>query len=233
MTKKTKEYILIVFLIIVLIVWIIFLSKDDKTSTSGSYETDTEQTGSEPFSGIPTNTAVTPTPVPSPTPVPTSTPTPAPTPTATPVPVAAITFDYCVSAAAEDLNIYNGPSTDYSICGTMKANTPVFITERGQEWLKIKTEDITGFVPISEVLLDNNAVEYLRNAGGLKLEITANDVNIRSEANTQCDIAGKAPLASSYDYIPEQDTSDFYAIRYNDSTCFISKQFGKPVLGNR
>ena len=231
MSKKTKEYILIVFLLIVLIVWIVFLSKDDKPATPVTNETGTEQTGTEPDSGQLTIPTATPSPIPSPTPTPTAAPTP--TPTATPVPVSSITFDYCVSASSEDINIYNGPSTDYSICGTMKANTPVLITERGQEWIKIKTEDITGFVPISDVLLDDSAVDYLRNAGGLKLEITANDVNIRSEANTQCAIAGKAPLASLYDYIPEQDTTDFYAIKYNDSTCFISKQFGKPVLGNK
>lgn len=225
MLKKLVRPLTAIFLLALAICWIIFLeSKRDKVTDT---ETPTPTLIAENATPTAAEPSLAPSATPKPTIAPAATATPTPIPTPTDIPEPTIIFEYCTTKTSDDLDIYNGPSTSYSICGTMKGFSIATILERGDDWIKVKTPEITGYIEKNLLDLDDNAVKTLREIGMLQIKITGNDVNIRSEANTTCDVVGKGNINTYYDYLPEYDTGDFYAILYDNKTAFVSKKYSK------
>lgn len=170
---------------------------------------------------------------PTATPVPVLEPTeeePAATPTEAPTPTPApeyTKFEYILANVTDSMNIRSGAGSNNSIVGKLGVNAYAKIIERGSEWFKVKSGSITGYVSTKYIYTDNECIEKMRALNALKVKITAKEVNVRAEANTDCEIVTTTSLGAFFDYYPEYSSADFYAVKYNDRICYISTKLAE------
>ena len=234
--KNLYRILIPVLLVIFAVTWIIFLDKmeeyekDRYTNSTTSITPEAEPSATTQPSPLPT-----PTPTPEPTARPTIAPQPSSTPTPTleptPSPEPSVLFPYCTTKTSDSVIIYSGASEQYSEAGVLPGFEVAKITERRDNgWVKLTYQDITGYCPVSSLDMDDDALKDFREWGGLKIKSVGSNVNIRSEANTSCEVVGKSVYNNLYDYLPEFDEDGFYAISFEGKTCYISKDFASPVI---
>lgn len=237
MFKKHYRLISFIFLLVIAAGWITFLElrKPEPAVPEKSIETVVDDAISKLESKEQLVLADTPTPEPTqapvvteePTPEPTEVPTEAPTPTEAP---AYTKFDYILANVNESMNVRSGAGSGNSVIGKLPANGYAKIIERGTDWFKIKSGSITGYVSTSYILIDNDAIDKMRSLNALKIQITGNEVNIRAEDNTNCDIVEKATKGKTYDYYPEYSTASFYAIKIDGKIAYVSNQYSEVFI---
>lgn len=214
--------------------WIIFLI---------SREPDKDQSGSKDMMRVILNNAKeavaaksepTDTPTPEPTPEVTATPEPTGepvTPEPTPIVLPDYTkFDYIIANVNEKMNVRSGAGQNKKVVGSLPANGYGKVIERGTEWFKIKSGDVTGYVSTQYILTDTEAITKMRELDALKITVTGNDVNVRTEPNTTCEVFVQAKAGTVYDYYPEFSTQLFYAIRIEDQIYYVSNTYSEVTI---
>ena len=203
-------------LAVIAVVWIIFLTTKEGKDSSGLKDTMVTQLNDVKDKVLEKdNPQVSVTPEPTDVPPVTPTPTDVPvTPEPTPIELPEYTkFDYILANVNEKMNVRAGAGQNKKVVGTLPANGYGKVIERGTEWFKIKSGDVTGYVSTQYILTDTEAITKMRELDALKVKITNNDVNVRTEPNTTCEVKLQAKNGTEYDYYPEFSTQLFYAIR--------------------
>ena len=221
-------------LAVLAIVWVVFLTvNEDKGASSETKDTMVTQLNSikekikEQQSNAATPT-LEPTDIPTVTPEPTDEPvTPAPTPIVLPE---YTKFDYILANVNEKMNIREGAGQNKKVVGSLPANGYGKVIERGTEWFKIKSGDVTGYVSTQYILTDTEAINKMRELDALKLTITGTDVNVRTEPNTTCEVKLQAKNGTVYDYYPEFSTQLFYAILIDGEICYVSNSYSEITI---
>ena len=70
----------------------------------------------------------------------------------------------------------------------------------------------------------------MRELDALKVKITNNDVNVRTEPNTTCEVKLQAKNGTEYDYYPEFSTQLFYAIRIENEIFYVSNSYSEVTI---
>ena len=221
-------------LAVLAIVWVVFLTvNEDKGASSETKDTMVTQLNSikEKIKEQQSNAAaptLEPTDIPTVTPEPTDEPvTPAPTPIVLPE---YTKFDYILANVNEKMNIREGAGQNKKVVGSLPANGYGKVIERGTEWFKIKSGDVTGYVSTQYILTDTEAINKMRELDALKLTITGTDVNVRTEPNTTCEVKLQAKNGTVYDYYPEFSTQLFYAILIDGEICYVSNSYSEITI---
>lgn len=237
--KKNYRLFAGLFLAVLAIGWIVFLVLNEPEPVSEEIkETLTAQLNEvKEKVGEKKEAKPTPTPTAVPTAVPAEEPTPSPadgseiTPSPTPLVAPDYTkFDYIVANVNDKMNVREGAGQTKKVVGTLPADGYGKVIERGSEWFKIKSGDVTGYVSTQYILTDNEAIKKIRELGALKIKVKGNDVNIRKEANTTCEIRMQAKDGAIYDYYPEYSTQLFYAVMIDGEISFISTSYADVVI---
>ena len=221
-------------LAVLAIVWVVFLTvNEDKGASSETKDTMVTQLNSikEKIKEQQSNAAaptLEPTDIPTVTPEPTDEPvTPAPTPIVLPE---YTKFDYILANVNEKMNVREGAGQNKKVVGSLPANGYGKVIERGTEWFKIKSGDVTGYVSTQYILTDTEAINKMRELDALKLTITGTDVNVRTEPNTTCEVKLQAKNGTVYDYYPEFSTQLFYAILIDGEICYVSNSYSEITI---
>lgn len=221
-------------LAVLAIVWVVFLTvNEDKGASSETKDTMVTQLNSikEKIKEQQSNAAaptLEPTDIPTVTPEPTDEPvTPAPTPIVLPE---YTKFDYILANVNEKMNVREGAGQNKKVVGSLPANGYGKVIERGTEWFKIKSGDVTGYVSTQYILTDTEAINKMRELDALKLTITGTDVNVRTEPNTTCEVKLQAKNGTVYDYYPEFSTQLFYAILIDGEICYVSNSYSEVTI---
>ena len=153
--------------------------------------------------------------------------------TPTPTPLVApdyIKFDYIIANVNDKMNVREGAGQNKKVVGTLPANGYGKVIERGNEWFKIKSGNITGYVSTQYILKDTEAVNKIRELGALKVKVIGNDVNVRREPNTTCEVRLHAKQGTTYDYYPEYSTQLFYAVMIDNEISYISTTYAEVAI---
>ena len=237
--KKNYRLFAGLFLAVLAIGWIVFLVLNEPDSVSEEIkETLTAQLNEvKEKVGEKKDVKPTATPTTIPTAVPTEEVTPSPsedneiTPSPTPLVAPDYTkFDYIVANVNDKMNVREGAGQNKKVIGTLPANGYGKIIERGSEWFKIKSGSVTGYVSTQYILTDNDAINKIRELGALKVKVTSDDVNVRKEANTTCEIRMQAKNGAVYEYYPEYSTQLFYAVMIDGEISFISTSYSEVAI---
>ena len=220
-------------LAVIAIVWIIFLTTREGKDSSGLKDTMVTQLNDIKDKVLEKdNPQVSVTPEPTDVPDTTPTPTDIPvTPEPTPIELPEYTkFDYILANVNEKMNVRAGAGQNKKVVGTLPANGYGKVIERGTEWFKIKSGDVTGYVSTQYILTDTEAITKMRELDALKVKITNNDVNVRTEPNTTCEVKLQAKNGAEYDYYPEFSTQLFYAIRIENEIFYVSNSYSEVTI---
>lgn len=139
-------------------------------------------------------------------------------------------YDKAIAKVNEYVNIRAEASANSEIVGKLYKNSYGTILERGEEWTKLTSGAVTGYIKNEYLYFDAEALSYARKADVLMVEITAGSVNIRKEPNTECGILTEAKKGTVFTAYPELSTDEFYAISYEDETAYVTTQYSELKL---
>ena len=235
--KKYYRLIAGAVLTLIAIIWICFLVLHEPEKSSPEIKemikaqlTETKEKVENSVTKIVEQTTPTPTAEPTPTEEPTPTPEDT-TPTPTPLELPEYTkFDYIIANVNDKMNVREGAGQNKKVVGTLPANGYGKVIERGNDWFKIKSGSVTGYVSTQYILKDTEAINKIRELGALKIKVTGNDVNVRKEPNTTCEVRLQAKSGTTYEYYPEFSTQLFYAVLIDGEISYISTSYAEVSI---
>lgn len=139
-------------------------------------------------------------------------------------------YDKVIAKVNEYVNIRAEATTDSEIIGKLYKNSYATILERGENWTKLSSGNVTGYINNNYLYFDIEALNYARTEHALKVEITAGTVNIRKEPNTNCEILLEAKNGMSFPFYPELSTDEFFAIEYQGKTAYVTKKYSEERM---
>lgn len=129
-----------------------------------------------------------------------------------------------VSTSGSNLNVRKKASTSADVIGSLKNGTRVRITGQNDNWYRIEYGSGKGYVSRTYVtakkLTNSTVVEY-----SAKGYVTASKLNVRNKASMESEILGQLKKNKSVTITGE--TKDWYRIKYNKKTGFVSREYIK------
>lgn len=135
-------------------------------------------------------------------------------------------FDKVLPKVSEYLNVRSEPNQEAKSVGKLYKNSYATILERGEEWTKIRSGKVTGYVNNEYLYFDKNAITKAKSLEAFQAKITAGIVNVRSKPTTDSEIIVEAKKDDTFIHIPEMDSKDWVAILYDEGTiAYVSKDY--------
>ena len=137
------------------------------------------------------------------------------------------TVDFIIANVDTALNIRSGPSTDDEIVGKLYRGGRATILERGDEWTKITSGNVTGYASNEWMMFDEEAEKGLEIFGIRKATVTADALRVRREPSTDAGILDLYELGDVLPLSEEVDAPEgWIAVDYSDKTIgYVSADF--------
>jgi uncharacterized protein YgiM (DUF1202 family) len=133
---------------------------------------------------------------------------------------------YLMPDVKKSLNVRADASEDAEIVGKLYKGDRAVIVEQGDEWTKITSGNVEGYVKNSLCLFGLDALAYAKENCNLIAKSTINSLRVRKEASLDGAVATlldkDAKLTVDKD---AEETDGWVAVRYNDTTCYISADY--------
>lgn len=140
--------------------------------------------------------------------------------------VESVEFDKVIANVNESLNIRKDATQDAEVVGKLKKESYAKIVERGEEWTKISSGNVTGYANNEYLLFDQDAIDEAVKLAAFKVKITAGTVNIRSEASTESKVLGEAKQGDTYVLKSEYSIPGWDAIQYGErGIAYVTSDF--------
>lgn len=123
----------------------------------------------------------------------------------------------------EYLNIRAAADGDAEVVGKLYAGTGGTVVEKGEQWTKISSGSVEGYVSTEYLLFGADAEAKAKEAGALKATVLEDSIRVRKDASTESGIWGLAEQGDVYSVINELDS--WVEINYDDEAGFIAKEF--------
>ncbi len=142
------------------------------------------------------------------------------------------TVDFIIANVDTALNIRSGPSTDDEIVGKLYRGGRATILERGSEWTKITSGNVTGYASNEWMMFDEEAEKGLEIFGIKKATVTADALRVRREPNTDSGILDLYELGDELPLSNEVDAPEgWIAVDYSDKTIgYVSSDYVRVTI---
>lgn len=131
------------------------------------------------------------------------------------------------------LNIREAAGTDSAILGKLYRGGAAEIVEKGEEWTKIVSGDVEGYVKNEYCLFAEEAAAQAEEICGTEATVTTDGVRVRSEANTDSSIYGVLEEGDSLTVseTDEEAESGWIQVEYGGSVAYVSADYVEVELG--
>ncbi|MFR8318556.1 MAG: cell wall hydrolase [Catenibacillus sp.] len=101
------------------------------------------------------------------------------------------------------LAVYENADSDSEIVGKLYPVSYGEIIEQDDEWTKILSGDVTGYVPTKDVAVGEDAKQLARKNGIYMIKVTVDELNIRSGPNFVSEVIESGKKDETYRIVPE------------------------------
>ena len=123
------------------------------------------------------------------------------------------------------LNIRKSGSTDSEIVGKMKKGNIATVVEKGSEWTKVKSGNVTGYVKNDYLVFDNEIEDYAKENVKQVAEVKTETLRVREKASTDSDIID---LVSEGDtYTVKKTDDEWVQVKVDGETGYVSKDYAE------
>ena len=130
---------------------------------------------------------------------------------------AGFVFDKVFPNVNVALNIRAEASSDSEIVGKLYPNGYATILERGEEWTKISSGDVTGYAFNELLYFDDEAYDIAQDLDALK--VTTNvKAKVYAEPSKESEILKSTKKGTEFTYLKDYSTGAFVAVQYTDDT---------------
>lgn len=121
------------------------------------------------------------------------------------------------------LNIRKKGSLDAKIVGKMKKGNIAVVLEKGQEWSKIKSGDVTGYVKNDYLVFGEDVEQFAEKNVKKVAKVQTETLRVRQKASTDSDIIA---LVSEDDKLKVKNQNEEWAkVKVDGKTGYVSKDY--------
>lgn len=124
--------------------------------------------------------------------------------------------DLVMSDVENSVNVRKEANEDSDIVGKMYKDCAGKIIEKGDEWTKIESGKVEGWVNNDYLCFGEEAVDLARQTGSLVATVNAETLRVRSEEDTDAAVYGLLAEGEKIEAIEED--GDWVKVRYSDDT---------------
>ena len=130
--------------------------------------------------------------------------------------------DWSTMAAANVegyVNIRSEANADSEIVGVLMPGYAVTVTEKGDEWSKISSNGVEGYIKNEYLVFGEEAKAHYRNMCGITGVVQADSLRVREAAST--DSAQVGTLTQNGEVSIFGEEADWYQIQYSGSSAYV------------
>lgn len=129
----------------------------------------------------------------------------------------------------EYANIRKDPDQDSEKVGVLYKDCGADIVERNDEWVMIKSGDVTGWIRSDYLYFGKEAEELARDVGVLTAYANTETLRIRKEPNMETGIVGLLAEGQAVEAIAEE--GDWVKVSYEGTTGFVAAEYVRVEFG--
>lgn len=120
-------------------------------------------------------------------------------------------------------NIRSGANADSEIVGVLMPGYAVTVTEKGDEWSKISSNGVEGYIKNEYLVFGEEAKAHYRNMCGIIGVVQADSLRVREAAST--DSAQVGTLTQNGEVSVFGEEADWYQIQYSGSSAYVHADY--------
>lgn len=128
--------------------------------------------------------------------------------------------------AKNNLNVRQEPSTDAKIVGKLDRGDYGIIVEKGEEWSKIISGKVEGYVYNKYCLFGKEAMLQAKEIAKTMATATVDNLRVRKQPNTSSKVVVKLMKGDKIEVNEDVEPVDgWIAVIYNEQSCYISADY--------
>lgn len=128
--------------------------------------------------------------------------------------------------AKNNLNVRAEASTDATIVGKLERGDYADIIEKGEEWTKIVSGNVEGYVYNEYCLFGNEAMEQAKEIAKTMATVSVDNLRVRKEANTSSKVITKLMKGDKIEVNEDVEAIEgWIAVIYEENTCYMSADY--------
>lgn len=132
--------------------------------------------------------------------------------------------EYAVANIEGSLRVRAEANTDAEIVGKLYPYAVAHVVERGEEWSKVESGSVVGYVANEFLMFGDEAGAYITENYRYCATVEVPALNVRQEQSTESECIGSVTGGQEMDVLGEAD--EWVEIRYNDDTVgYVAKEF--------
>lgn len=132
--------------------------------------------------------------------------------------------EYAVANIEGSLRVRAEASTDAEIVGKLYPYAVAHVVERGEEWSKVESGSVSGYVANEFLMFGDEAGAYITENYKYCASVEVPALNVRQDQSTESECIGSVTGGQELDVLGETD--EWVEIQYNDDTVgYVSKEF--------
>jgi spore germination cell wall hydrolase CwlJ-like protein len=133
---------------------------------------------------------------------------------------------YLMPDVKTSLNVRESASEDSDVVGKLYKGDRAVIVEQGDEWTKITSGNVEGYVKNSLCVFGTDALAYAKENCDLVAKSTIDGLRVRKEASLDGAVAGNIDKDKKLTVDKEAEAVDgWVAVQYKDNTCYVSADY--------
>lgn len=132
--------------------------------------------------------------------------------------------EYAVANIEGSLRVRAEASTDAEIVGKLYPYAVAHVVERGEEWSKVESGSVSGYVANEFLMFGDEAGAYITENYKYCVSVEVPALNVRQDQSTESECIGSVTGGQELDVLGETD--EWVEIQYNDDTVgYVAKEF--------
>ena len=124
---------------------------------------------------------------------------------------------------ANSVNVRTLPDSESEKAGILYKDCGGYIEEYTDDWTKIKSGNLEGWVNNEYLIFGEAAKEFANEVGGLQATINSKTLRVRKEPSTESAVYGLVALGDKFDVISEQ--GEWLAIEFEGADGYINSEY--------
>ena len=139
--------------------------------------------------------------------------------------------NYMMADIEESLNVRTEPSTEAELAGKLEKGDRATVLEVGEEWTKIESGKLVGYVKNEYCIYGLDALAYAKENCDTIATVTAEGLRIREEMSTESRIMKRLEEGDELIVDIEAEVEEgWVAVIYKDKTCYVSAEYVEVAL---
>ena len=131
--------------------------------------------------------------------------------------------DLVIADVNDYVNVRAVPSTDGEVVGKLYDHSAGEFLEECDEWYKIRSGNVTGYVKAEYCVTGEDAIELAKKVGTRMATVNTTTLKVRTEPDTESEVLGLIPRGE--DLLVLEETEDFVKVSIEEGDGYVSTDY--------